>query len=177
MENGLDSLIKGLNIVLNDTDIKKTNVKIAIETMSGKGTEICTNFEQIRYVLDRVEEQNKVGVCIDTCHINDAGYDIKNDLDGVIGNFNEIIGLNKLFVIHLNDSKNSINSHKDRHHNIGYGTIGFKVLNKIVHNPLFKDVPIILETPWIGNYCPYKEEIKMLKNSCFSDPFKELLNQ
>ncbi|ASP28260.1 endonuclease IV [Spiroplasma corruscae] len=177
LEKGLDSLIKGLDTVLLDPEIINIDIKIALETMSGKGTEICTKFEDFKYIFNNAKSTSKLGVCIDTCHINDAGYDIKNNLDGVIEEFNKIIGINRLLAIHLNDSKNELNSHKDRHHNIGYGKIGFESLNKIVHNPLFSQIPIVLETPWIGDFCPYKDEIKMLNESKFTDPFKVLIKE
>ncbi|AKU79734.1 deoxyribonuclease IV [Spiroplasma turonicum] len=177
LQVALDSLIKGLDMVLLDKDIINIDITVALETMSGKGTEICTNFDQLKYVLTNSKCNDKLSVCIDTCHINDAGYDIKNNLNDVINEFDLKIGLEKLSVIHLNDSKNEINSHKDRHHNIGYGKIGFDVLNKIVHNPIFKNIPIILETPWINNFCPYKDEIQMLDNSTFNNPFKDLIKE
>ncbi|QBQ07699.1 endonuclease IV [Spiroplasma gladiatoris] len=166
----LDSVIKGLNMVYKD--LPNTPVKIALETMSGKGTEVCINFDEIKYVLDNVERKDMIGVCFDTCHMHDAGYDVKNNFDGVVEEFNNLIGLDKLLAIHLNDSKNFINAHKDRHENIGYGYIGFKALSNIVHNPLFKNIPIVLETPYIdGKISPYKLEIEMLKNNKFVNNF------
>ncbi len=166
----LDSLILGLDKVYDE--LPNIEVKVALETMSGKGTEICTNFEDLKYVLDNVKHKEKIGVCFDTCHMHDSGYDIKNNFDQVVKNFDQMIGLNKLLVIHLNDSKNPIGAHKDRHQNIGYGHIGFEALASIVHNPLFKDIPIILETPWIdGKYSPYKDEIELLKQNTFEKRF------
>ncbi|AHB36422.1 deoxyribonuclease IV [Spiroplasma apis] len=166
----LDSLILGLDKVYDE--LPNIEVKVALETMSGKGTEICTNFEDLKYVLDNVKHKEKIGVCFDTCHMHDSGYDIKNNFDQVVKKFDQMIGLNKLLVIHLNDSKNPIGAHKDRHQNIGYGHIGFEALASIVHNPLFKDTPIILETPWIdGKYSPYKDEIELLKQNTFEKRF------
>jgi len=166
----LDRLILGLDKVYDE--LPNIEVKVALETMSGKGTEICTNFEDLKYVLDNVKHKEKIGVCFDTCHMHDSGYDIKNNFDQVVKNFDQMIGLNKLLVIHLNDSKNPIGAHKDRHQNIGYGHIGFEALASIVHNPLFKDIPIILETPWIdGKYSPYKDEIELLKQNTFEKRF------
>ena len=165
VEAGLNSLIKGINKVLN---INKTNVKIAIETMAGKGSEIGSCFENIKYVLDRVDNKSRVGVCLDTCHINDAGYPI-HDVDKVIDTFDRIIGLNNLLVIHLNDSLNPIGAHKDRHANIGHGTIGFDTLLKYAYHPKLENVPKILETPYINEKPPYKEEIEMLRNKKFKE--------
>ncbi|QGS51941.1 deoxyribonuclease IV [Spiroplasma tabanidicola] len=166
----LDSVAKGLNEVYDQ--LPNCPVKIALETMSGKGTEVCITFEEIKYVLNQVKRKEMVGVCFDTCHMHDAGYDIKNNFDNVVDDFDKLIGLDKLLAIHLNDSKNIINGHKDRHENIGYGYIGFKSLSNIVHNPLFKEIPIILETPWInGVTSPYKKEIEMLKENKFVNNF------
>lgn len=154
--NGLDQILSKDN----------SNVKIAIETMSGKGTEVGINFEQIKQIMSLSKYPNRLGVCLDTCHISDAGYDIKN-FDEVIKKFDEIIGLDHLLVIHLNDSKNIMAAHKDRHENIGYGYIGFDTLNYIVHHPLLTKIPKILETPYINEKPPYKTEISMLRNSEF----------
>ncbi|WP_339020186.1 deoxyribonuclease IV [Spiroplasma endosymbiont of Atherix ibis] len=166
----LESVAKGLNMVYKK--LPNTPVRVALEIMSGKGTEICITFEEIKKVLDLVEAKDKVGVCFDTCHMHDAGYDIKNNFDKVVQQFDQIIGLDKLMAIHLNDSKNPIANHKDRHENIGYGYIGFDTLANIVHNPLFKEIPIVLETPWINKkISPYKVEIEMIKNKKFTNPF------
>ncbi|WP_342259213.1 deoxyribonuclease IV [Spiroplasma endosymbiont of Dioctria linearis] len=171
-ELALANVAKGLNMVYKA--LPNTPVKVALETMSGKGTEVCITFEEIKTVLDLVEQKDKVGVCFDTCHMHDAGYDVKNNFDEVVKEFDEKVGLDKLMAIHLNDSKNPISNHKDRHENIGYGYIGFDSLANIVHNPLFKEIPIVLETPWIdGKISPYKVEIEMIKNNKFTNPFKE----
>ncbi|WP_339022297.1 deoxyribonuclease IV [Spiroplasma endosymbiont of Crioceris asparagi] len=162
ISKSLDSLVKGLNLALEQT--KGIDVIIALETMSGKGSEICINFDQMKYVIDKVNDQSRVGVCFDTCHLNDAGYDIKNNFETILDEFNEKIGLDKLQVVHLNDSKNGIGSHKDRHENIGKGLIGLDALAKILHHDKLNNIPFILETPWIENKtkAPYKEEINLL---------------
>ena len=161
---GLNNIIKVLNAVIT----KDTYPMICLETMAGKGSELGTNFKQLKYIIDNVKVKDKVIVCLDTCHINDAGYDL-NNFDDILTEFDNIIGLDKLKVIHINDSKNVINSHKDRHENIGLGTIGFKNLNYVVNHSKLKDVPKILETPYITyeekKYPPYLFEIDMFKNS------------
>ncbi|AOG60522.1 endonuclease IV [Spiroplasma helicoides] len=165
------SVAKGINQVYKE--LPNSSVKIALETMSGKGTEVCVTFEEIKLVLENIDRKEMVGVCFDTCHMHDAGYDIKNNFNKVVEEFDKVVGLDKLWAIHLNDSKNQIGAHKDRHQNIGYGYIGFKTLCEIVHNPIFSEIPIILETPWInGEICPYKKEIEMLRNKKFEDNFK-----
>lgn len=170
-EVGLKQIVKGLNQVLADDN----DVIICLETMAGKGTELGYTFEQIKYIIDHVEKNHLLGVCLDTCHICDAGYDIVNDLDGVLKQFDEIIGLDRLHVIHINDSKNACGAKKDRHENIGCGHIGFDTLSKVVHHPLLDDKVKILETPWYENKPPYKKEIAMLKNQAFEDGFREEL--
>lgn len=159
VDTGLAQIIKGLNMVLENDN---NDVKIALETMAGKGSEVGFSFEQIRYIIDHVTKSDRLGVCLDTCHINDAGYDVTK-VEEVLDKFDEIIGLDRLLALHVNDSKNVRGAHKDRHENIGYGTIGFDVLNKYVNNPRLKDVPKILETPYFNGKPPYKEEIAMFK--------------
>lgn len=156
---------KGLNEVLKPND----DIKIAIETMSGKGFELGRNFEEIKTILDHLELKDKVGVCFDTCHLNDANYDVKNDFDEVLQEFDQIVGLNKLWAIHLNDSKNVLNAHKDRHENLGHGSIGFEALLKIAYHPLLENVPKILETPYIDKKPPYGDEIAMIKTKMFKN--------
>lgn len=168
---GLDQIVKGLNSVL-EADSK---VFICLETMAGKGSELGVNFEQIKYIMDNVKHNHLLKVCLDTCHVHDAGYDLVNDLDGVINSFDEIIGLDKLKVIHLNDSKNIIAAHKDRHENIGFGNIGFDTMNKIVHHPKLENVIKILETPWYEKKAPYKSEIEMFRNNKFDPDFRDKL--
>lgn len=165
-EAGLDQIIKGLDTVLT----KDQTPIICLETMAGKGSELGTSFEQLAYIINNVKLPDKLGVCLDTCHINDAGYD-ETDFDKILDEFDKIIGLDRLKVIHVNDSKNPIASHKDRHANIGYGTIGFDKLIKIIYNPRIKDLCKILETPFVNDRkdSPYKQEIAMIKNKKFVD--------
>lgn len=172
IEIGLERIAKSFCEILKNTDGDDTY--IAIETMAGKGSECCTNFSEIKKLMDLCGKySNRLVVCFDTCHTHDAGYDFITDYEGVIKEFDSIIGLDKLKVIHLNDSKNEIGSHKDRHENIGFGDIKFDALMKFVYDERFKDVPIILETPYVkdGNdsYPPYKYEIEMIRNNKF-DP-------
>lgn len=165
-EAGLDQIIKGLDMVLT----KDQTPIICLETMAGKGSELGTSFEQLAYIINNVKLPDKLGVCLDTCHINDAGYD-ETDFDKILDEFDKIIGLDRLKVIHVNDSKNPIASHKDRHANIGYGTIGFDKLIEIIYNPRIKDLCKILETPFVNDRkdSPYKQEIAMIKNKKFVD--------
>ena len=139
----------------------KTNVIICLETMAGKGSEIGSTFEELHDVIESCANKENLGVCLDTCHINDAGYDV-SDVDGILNKFDQVIGLQYLKVIHLNDSKNEKGSHKDRHENIGKGSIGIETLKKYVHHPKLKDIPKILETPYVDDLPPYKEEIDLL---------------
>lgn len=168
-EIGISALSKALDTVF---DQDGTEVKIALETMSGKGSEIGTDFYQIKAIIDGCKHQDRLGVCLDTCHINDAGYDVF-DVDNILNEFDRIIGLDRLLVIHLNDSKNPKGAHKDRHENLGYGEIGFDILNKFAHHPLLKEVPKILETPYINEKAPYKDEISMLRASKFIDGWRD----
>ena len=169
IEQGLKNIIESLNYVLESDN----SVDICLETMAGKGTELATSFEQIKEIIDGCNNSH-VKVCLDTCHLNDAGYDL-NDFDKVLSDFDKIIGLDKLACIHVNDSKNVIGAHKDRHENIGFGTIGFDNLIKIIYHPLLANIPKILETPFVDSdtksrvYAPYKEEIQMIKNKKFND--------
>lgn len=168
---GLKNIIEGLNIVLKSTE--NEDVIICIETMAGKGSELGITFEQVSEIIEGCNGSNRLGVCLDTCHINDAGYDVSN-IDEVLSKFDSIIGLDRLKVIHLNDSKNLRGARKDRHENIGFGTIGFDNLLKYVFDERLKDVPKILETPYFNKKPPYKDEIKMLKEKKFNkDLFKD----
>ncbi|QQU15710.1 deoxyribonuclease IV [Enterococcus casseliflavus] len=174
-EAGIKQIIKGLNEVLE----KNQTAQIALETMAGKGTEIGRSFEELAAIIDGVTLNEKLSVTLDTCHTNDAGYNVKEDFDGVLNEFDKIIGLDRLKVIHVNDSKNPQGSHKDRHANIGFGTIGFEALNKIVHHEQLSALPKILETPYVGEdkknkKAPYGYEIEMLREKTF-DP--ELLSK
>jgi len=158
LQEGIDSIIKGLNIVLS----QHKNIIICLETMAGKGKEVGFRFEQIAQIIQGCEHPELLGVCLDSCHIWDSGYDL-NDLDFVLKQFDEAIGLDKLYVIHVNDSKNELSARKDRHANIGDGFIGKENLIKLVHHPLLEGKTMILETPYIDKKAPYKEEIELLK--------------
>ncbi|MBC1456512.1 deoxyribonuclease IV [Listeria newyorkensis] len=169
-ETGIKQIIKGLNESLKPDQ----NVQVALETMAGKGTEIGRTFEEIAAIMDGVTHNELLSVTFDTCHVHDAGYDIVNDFDGVLNQFDKIIGLDRLKVLHINDSKNERGAHKDRHANIGFGHIGFDALNYIVHHPQLDDISKILETPYVGEdkknkKAPYKHEIAMLRSQTF-DP-------
>ncbi len=169
-EEGINNIVLGLNKILN----KDMNIKILLETMAGKGTEIGCSFEDLKYIIDNVKYNEKLGVCLDTCHINDAGYDISS-FDNVMMEFDNIIGIERLLCVHINDSKNIRGSKKDRHENFGFGTLGFDNLLKIVYYPKLESVPKILETPYVSKdddskerlYPPYKEEIEMIRNKEF----------
>lgn len=158
VEKGLQNIIDALNKVLT-IDMKAT---ICLETMAGKGTELGRTFEEIKTIIDGVKFPDKIGVCLDTCHINDAGYDL-NNFEKVLNDFDKIIGLEKLKVLHINDSKNILGSHKDRHENIGYGTIGFDNLVNVIYHDKLKGIPKILETPYIEKKAPYYFEIDMIR--------------
>lgn len=168
--NAIKQIIKGLNEVISPDQ----EAHIAIETMAGKGTEVGITFEQLADIIAGVQYNEKVSVTFDTCHTSDAGYDIAHDFDGVLNQFDHIIGLDKLQLIHLNDSKNPQGSHKDRHENIGFGTIGFNALYHVYTHPQLTTVPKIMETPWVGadkkhQVAPYAYEIAMLRSGQF-DP-------
>ena len=149
-----------------------TNVKIAIETMAGKGSEIGITFEEVREIIDKCQFKGRLGVCLDTCHVSDAGYDI-NETDRLLDEFYRVIGLDRLLVVHVNDSKNIRGAHKDRHENLGYGEIGFDALCRIANHPRLKDIPKILETPYINEKAPYSDEIRMLRDEKFVDGWKD----
>lgn len=173
---GIRQITDGLNEVIT----KDTHCVIALETMAGKGSEIGRTFEQLARIYDKVHYPEKLRVCFDTCHTHDAGYDIVNDFDGVINEFEHFLGKNQIAAFHINDSKNERGASKDRHENIGYGKIGFPALNKIVHHPAFMDVPKILETPYIpvskdskNTIAPYQFEIAMLKEQRFNPSLLE----
>lgn len=167
VEKGIQNIIDKLNVIVDE----KTNVDICLETMAGKGSEVGTSFSDIKKIIDGVKHNQKIKVCLDTCHINDAGYDISN-FDDVLDEFDKIIGLDKLACIHLNDSKNDKGAHKDRHENLGFGTLGFENLIKVIYNPRIQNIPKILESPYVSGddksnerlYPPYKFEIEMIKD-------------
>ncbi|MDR7870480.1 MAG: deoxyribonuclease IV [Tissierellaceae bacterium] len=154
---GIDYIVSLLNEILKP----EHTTTVLLETMAGKGTEIGRSFEELKRIIDGVSLSEKIGVCLDSCHIYDAGYDIVNDLDGVLNEFDTIIGLDKLYAIHLNDSKNPFESHKDRHEKIGEGSLGLETFDRIINHPNLKDLPFYLETP--NELEGYAEEIKILK--------------
>ena len=176
-EEAINSIVKGLNLILDN----KYDVTICLETMAGKGTEIGRNIEEIKEIIDGVKFKNKIGVCLDTCHLSDSGIDMSK-FDEYLELFEKEIGINFIKCIHINDSKNEIGSHKDRHENIGFGTIGFDNLINIIYNDKLKNIPKILETPYVSRddnskekiYPPYKYEIEMIRNKKFD---RELINK
>ena len=176
---GLNQIIYGLNQVIT----KDQTVQIALETMAGKGTELARTFEELARIIDGVTYNEHLSVTFDTCHVHDAGYDIKNDLSGVLTQFDKTVGLDRIKVLHINDSKNPVGAHKDRHENFGFGEIGFDALMNVIHVPEFKNLPKILETPWIKvkdkvQIAPYKKEIEMIRSGKFDSHWiEELLNQ
>lgn len=175
-EEGIANIIKGLNAILTNNN----NICICLETMAGKGNELGRNFLELKEIIDGVNFKDSIGVCMDTCHLFDSGIDI-TDFDKVLDDFDKQIGLNYLKCIHINDSKNIFSSHKDRHENIGYGNIGFDILIKIIYNERIKNIPKILETPYVGKtdddkeriYPPYKYEIEMIRNKKFDTSLLE----
>ncbi len=173
-EVGIKKIIEGLNEVL----ISDQEVQVALETMAGKGTECGRSFEELAMIFDGVALHDKLSVTLDTCHIHDAGYNIIEDFDGVLNEFDKIVGLDRLKVLHINDSKNERGARKDRHENIGFGHIGFEALRYIVHHPQLTEIPKILETPFVGEdkknkKAPYKFEIDMLKGDSFDSSLLE----
>lgn len=158
VEIGTEYIVQMLNKVLK----KEQTTTVLLETMAGKGSEIGRSFEELRAIMDGVELKDHLGVCLDTCHVYDAGYDIVNNLDGVLAEFDRIIGLDKLKAIHINDSKNPFESHKDRHEKIGHGSIGLEAFERIINHPALKDLPFYLETP--NELDGYAEEIALLKS-------------
>ncbi len=167
---GIKNIIDALNQILVDT-----SVTILLETMAGKGSEIGVTFHELKKIITGVNSKKNIGVCLDTCHLNDAGYDVKN-FDQLLDYFDEIIGIDFIKCIHINDSKNECNSHKDRHENIGFGTIGYEPLIDIIYNKRLENIPKILETPYVGAKAPYKLEIEMIKNKKFDPKLKEKLS-
>ena len=173
---GEETAIKNIITVLNNCIMSDTKIDICLETMAGKGSEVGINFTQLKRIIDGVVYNDKIKVCLDTCHLNDAGYDL-NNFDDILDEFDKIIGIDKIACIHINDSKNEKGSHKDRHENIGFGKIGFDNLLKIIYHEKLKNVPKILETPYIGKdddskekiYAPYKFEIEMIRNKKFNE--------
>ena len=169
-DKGIEKIIEGLNEVLT----KEHKVQIALETMAGKGSECGRSFEELAAIIEGVDLNDRLSICFDTCHTHDAGYNIVEDFDGVLDEFDRIIGIERLKVLHVNDSKNPTGARKDRHENIGFGLIGFDAINRIVHHPQLADIPKILETPYVGEdkknkKAPYKFEIEMLRNGEFDE--------
>lgn len=173
-EKGIKKIIEGLNEVLTGEE----DVQIALETMAGKGSECGRSFEELAAIIDGVHHNDKLSICFDTCHTHDAGYDIVNDFDGVLEEFDKNIGIDRIKVLHINDSKNERGAKKDRHENIGFGHIGFTALTYIINHPQLMNVPKILETPFVGEdknnkKAPYKHEIDMIKNGIFKEQLRE----
>jgi deoxyribonuclease-4 len=161
LKQGVDEGIMYITDLLNKVLKAEQTTIVLLETMAGKGTEIGSTFEELKLIMDNVNLKEKIGVCLDTCHVYDAGYDIVNDLDGVLNEFDNIIGLDNLYAIHLNDSKNPFNSHKDRHETIGEGSIGIEAISRIINHPKLFDLPFFLETP--NELDAHGDEIKKLK--------------
>lgn len=163
VDRAISNISNAINMISNDS------VVILLETMAGKGTEVGSKLEEIKAIIDKVEDKEHIGVCLDTCHLNDGGYDIAN-FDEILDRVDRIIGLNKVGCVHINDSKNECGAHKDRHENFGFGQIGFDNLIKVIYNERLKDVPKILETPYVDkDFAPYKYEIEMIRSRKF-DP-------
>ncbi len=168
-EEAIENIVHGINLVYKST----TNTMILLEFMSGKGTEVGTSIDELKAIIDKIEDKNRIGVCLDTCHMNDAGIDISK-IDEFLDEFDSKIGIDKIKCFHINDSMNPIGSHKDRHANIGYGTIGFNNLLNVVYNKRLEGIPFILETPYINRnqsdaYAPYKMEIESIRKKEFID--------
>lgn len=178
VDAGIKQIIKGLNEVIR----KDQNVQIALETMAGKGSEIGRTFDELAKIIDGVTYNEKLSVCLDTCHIHDAGYNVKEGFDETLTEFDKIIGLERIKVVHVNDSKNEQGARKDRHENIGFGHIGFEALHYVIYHEAFKDLPKILETPYVGETKnkrkpPYKHEIAMIKSGKFDENLLEKIMQ
>lgn len=164
IDAGICNIARGLNMILGEVD-----VRILLETMAGKGSEVGSKLEEIKRIIDLVEDKRHIGVCIDTCHLSDAGYDLR-DFDSFLDKFDEVIGIENIGCVHVNDSKNDLGSHKDRHENIGFGKIGFDTLMGVIYNKRLENIPKILETPYVDReYPPYKFEIEMIKNKKFDE--------
>lgn len=166
-EQAVKWIAEGVNQVIHNTP--GIPVKIALETMAGKGNEVGKTFEELRAIIDLIEDQDRVSVCFDTCHTHDAGYEVKDNFNAVMKKFDEVVGKDKISVFHVNDSKNEKGAAKDRHENFGFGYLGFDALIKVIYHPDFLHVPKILETPYVDDKPPYKEEIEMIRAKVF-DP-------
>jgi len=165
---GIDIACKNIINALNEVLSSNADVTILLETMAGKGTEVGRTIQELKQIISGINNKSKIGICLDTCHLHDSGYDIA-DFDNILDEIDKEIGLSYIKCIHINDSKNLVDSHKDRHENIGYGTIGFDTLINIIYNKRLESVPKILETPWINDTPFYKEEIEMIRNKQFKD--------
>ncbi|KAA1040086.1 deoxyribonuclease IV [Macrococcus equipercicus] len=178
-EAGIKKIIEGLNEVLSNDN----SVRVALETMAGKGSECGKTFEELAEIISGVKNNDRLSVCFDTCHVHDAGYDLINDFDGVLDEFDKVVGVDRIKVLHVNDSKNVQGARKDRHENFGFGEIGFDALHYIVHHEAFKEIPKILETPYVGmdkkdKKAPYKFEIEMIKGGRFDPDLQtKIMNQ
>ncbi len=162
VKQGADVGIELISSLLNEVLRPEQTTTVLLETMAGKGTEVGRTFDELAEIIDRVELSGHVGVCLDTCHVHDAGYDIVNDLDGVLEEFDRVLGIERLRAVHINDSKNSLGSHKDRHERIGEGSIGLDAFERIVRHPQLRDLPFILETP--NELSGYAAEIELLRD-------------
>lgn len=172
VDAAISNIAKGLNMILGTHD-----VTILLETMAGKGTEVGSSLEEIKRIIDLVDDKEHIGVCLDTCHLNDAGYDMSK-FDDFLDQFDSLIGLNKIGCVHVNDSKNVLGAHKDRHENIGFGTIGFDNLISIIYNNRLENIPKILETPYVDReLAPYKYEIEMIRNKKFDSDLIEKIRE
>ena len=172
IDTAISNIAKGLNMILGTH-----GVTILLETMAGKGTEVGSSLEEIKRIIDLVDDKEHIGVCLDSCHLNDAGYDMSK-FDVFLDQFDSFIGISKIGCVHVNDSKNPLGAHKDRHENIGFGTIGFDNLISIIYNERLEDVPKILETPYVDReYAPYKYEIEMIRNKKFDSHLIEKIRE
>lgn len=172
VDAAISNIAKGLNMILGTHD-----VTILLETMAGKGTEVGSSLEEVKRIIDLVDDKEHIGVCLDTCHLNDAGYDMSK-FDDFLDQFDSLIGLDKIGCVHVNDSKNVLGAHKDRHENIGFGTIGFDNLISIIYNNRLENIPKILETPYVDReFAPYKYEIEMIRNKKFDSDLIEKIRE
>lgn len=172
VDAAISNIAKGLNVILGTHD-----VTILLETMAGKGTEVGSSLEEIKRIVDLVDDKEHIGVCLDTCHLNDAGYDMSK-FDDFLDQFDSLIGLNKIGCVHVNDSKNVLGAHKDRHENIGFGTIGFDNLISVIYNNRLENISKILETPYVDReFAPYKYEIEMIRNKKFDSDLIEKIRE
>ena len=176
IEKGIENIAKGINMAFTNLG-KENNVIILLETMAGKGTEVGSKLEEIKEIIDKIEDKDHIGVCLDTCHLSDGGYDIEN-FDAFLDEFDNLIGINKIGCVHVNDSKNIKGAHKDRHENFGFGHVGFNTLMGVIYNERLENVPKILETPYVDkDYPPYKYEIEMIRNKSFDEELIEKIRK